>query len=141
MVKKKDGTLRMCIDFRELNKNKMNNRYPIPRIYELHGANFFSNIDLRSGYHQIRTREEDIPKSAFRCHYGRFEFVDMPFLLTNAPSTFQSCMNNIFHKQHRKFVLVFFDDILIYSKTSNEHLHHLEEVLKIMHDQYSFSKV
>ena len=79
-------------------------------------------------------REEDIPKIAFRCHYGHFEFLSMPFGLKNAPATFQSRMNNIFHKQLRKFVLVFFDDILIYNKTWKEHLHNLEEVLKIMYD-------
>ena len=87
-------------------------------------------------------REEDIPKTAFRCHYGHFEFVSVPFGLTNAPVTFKSCMNNIFHKKICKFVLIFFDDILIYmSKTWKEHLHHLEEVLKILHDQYLFAKL
>ena len=98
---------------------------------ELHGAKFFSNIDLRLSYHRIQMREEDIPKTAFRCHYGHFEFVDMPFGLKNALDTFQSCMDNIFHKKLRKFVLVFFCDILIYSKTWKEHLHHLEVVLKL----------
>ena len=134
MVKKKDGTFRMCIDFRDLNKKTMKNRYPIPMIDELmdelHGSKFFSKIDLRSSYHQIRMREEDIPKTNFRCHYGHFEFVSIPFGLTYAPATFQSRMKNILHKQLHKFVLVFFDDILIYSKTWKEHLHHLEEILK-----------
>ena len=141
MVKKKDGTLRMCIDFIELNKKTIMNRYPIPSIDELHWAKLFSKIDLRSGYHQIRMREEDIPKTTFRCHYGHFEVVDMHFGLTNSPATFQSCMNNIFHKQLRKFLLVFFDDILIYSKTWKEHFHHLEVVLKIMHDQCVFANI
>ena len=86
-------------------------------------------------------REEELPNNAFRCHYGHFEFLAMPVGLTNAPSTFISCTNNIFHKQLRKFVVVFFDDILIYSKTWKQHLHHLEVVLKIMHDQYLFSKI
>ena len=108
---------------------------------EIHGFRFFSNIYLTYGYHQIRMREGYIPKTAFRCNYGHFEFVVVPFGLTNAPSTFQSFMNNIFHKQLRKFVLFLFDDICIHSKTWKEHLHHLEVVLKIMHDQSLFAKL
>ena len=108
---------------------------------ELHGAKFFSKIDLRSGYHQIRMREEDIPKTTFKCHYGHFEFVVMPFGLKSYPVIFQSCMNNMFHKQLCNFVLFFFDHMLIYSKMWKENLHHLEVVLKILHDQYLFAKL
>ena len=96
LVKKKDGTLKMCIDYRALNKKTMKNRYPISWIDELRGSKFFSKIDLRLGYHQIRVRDQDVPKIAFRCHYDQFEFLVMPFGLTNAPTTFQSCMNHIF---------------------------------------------
>ena len=101
---------------------------------ELHGVVYFSKIDLRFGYHQIRMREEEVKKMTFRCHYGHYEFLVMPFRLTNAPATFQSCMNCIFNKQLCKYLIVFFDDILIYSKTWGEHLKHLDEVLRIMKD-------
>ena len=108
---------------------------------ELHGAKVFSKIDLHSGYYQIWMREEDIQKTTFHCHFGHFEFLVMPFGLTNAPTTFQSCMNKVFNKQLRKYVIVFFDDILIYSMTWEEHLHHLEEVLTMLADLSFFSKM
>ena len=107
LVKKKYGTLRMCIDFRDLNKKNIKNRYLIPRIYdlmnELFGAKYFSKIYLRSGYHQIRIKEEDVQKTDFLCHYGHFEFLVIPFGLTNAPIAFQACMNRIFCKKLSRF--------------------------------------
>lgn len=145
LVKKKDETLRMCIDYRALNKKTLKNWYPIPRIDELtdelRGAKYFSKIDLCSGYHQIKVRDQGIPKATFRCHYGHFVFLVMPFGLTNVPATFQSCMNHIFRGQLRRFVLVFFDDILIHSRTWEEHLQHLEEILRILEEQQFYVKL
>ena len=136
--------MRMCIDYRALNKKTIKNHYLIPRvdelIDELHGAVYFSKIDLHSGYHQIRMRKEDVPKTTFRCHYGHFEFLVLSFGLTNAPTTFQSCMNHIFQKQLRKFLLIFFDDLLIYSKSWEENLQHIEEVLNILESESLFAK-
>jgi hypothetical protein len=132
-VKKKDQTLRMCVDYRPLNEVTIKNKYPLPRIDilfdQLTGARVFSKIDLRSGYHQIRIRPEDIPKTAFTTRYGLFEYLVMSFRLTNAPAHFTYLMNSVFMPEFDKFVVVFIDDILIYSKNEEEHAKHLRIVL------------
>jgi len=124
-VKKKDGTLRLCIDYRQLNKVTIKNRYPLPRIDDLFdqlkGAKVFSKNDLRSGYYQMQIKGQDVPKTAFRTRYGHFEFLVLPFGLTNAPALFMDLMNRVFQPYFDKFVVVFIDDILVYSKSYEEH--------------------
>ncbi|XP_074374353.1 uncharacterized protein LOC141714751 [Apium graveolens] len=141
---KKDGSVRLCIDYRELNKVTIKNRYPLPRIDDLFdqlkGAKCFSKIDLRSGYHQLKIKEEDIPKTAFRTRYGHYEFLVMPFGLTNAPVAFMDLMNRVFKKYLDKFVVVFIDDILIYSKSEEEHKQHLWIALEILRQEKLYAK-
>lgn len=144
-VKKKDGSMRMCIDYRELNKVTIKNRYPLPRIDDLfdqlQGASYFSKIDLRSGYHQLKVREEDVPKTAFRTRYGHYEFVVMPFGLTNAPAAFMDLMNRVCRPMLDKFVIVFIDDILIYSKTVSDHKMHLRQLLHTLRNEKLYAKL
>ncbi|GKB80969.1 putative reverse transcriptase domain-containing protein, partial [Tanacetum coccineum] len=143
-VKKKDGALRMCIDYRELNKLTIKNHYPLPRIDDLfdqlQGACYFSKIDLRFGYHQLRFHEADIPKTAFRTRYGHFEFTVMPFGLTNAPTIFMDLMNRVFKPYLDKFVILFIDDILIYSKSKEEHAVHLKLILELLKKEKLYDK-
>ena len=143
-VKKKDGTLRLCIDYRKLNQVTIKNRYPLPRIDDLfdqlRGSRCFSKIDLRSGYHQLRIKDEDIPKTAFRTRYGHYEYVVMPFGLTNAPGVFMSLMNKIFTPYLDQFVVVFIDDILIYSPSEEAHEQQLRTVLQILRENQLYGK-
>ncbi|KAM0054415.1 putative nucleotidyltransferase, Ribonuclease H [Helianthus debilis subsp. tardiflorus] len=143
-VKKKDGTFRMCIDYRELNKVTVKNRYPLPRIDDLfdqlQGSCYYSKIDLRSGYHQLRVRDEDVSKTAFRTRYGHYEFLVMPFGLTNAPAVFMDLMNRVCKPYLDKFVIVFIDDILIYSKSQEEHEQHLRLILELLRKEQLYAK-
>ncbi|GJU66860.1 putative reverse transcriptase domain-containing protein [Tanacetum coccineum] len=143
-VKKNDVSFRMCIDYRELYKLTVKNRYPLPRIDDLfdqlQGSHFFSKIDLRPGYHQLRVHEDDIPKTAFKTRYGHFEFTVMPFGLTNAPTVFMDLMNRVCKPYLDKFVIVFIDDILIYSKSKEEHEVHLRLVLELLRNEKLYAK-
>ncbi|GJR93907.1 putative reverse transcriptase domain-containing protein [Tanacetum coccineum] len=143
-VKKKDGSFRMCIDYQELNKLTVKNRYPLPRIDDLfdqlQGLSVYSKIDLRSCYHKLRVRDEDIPKTAFRRRYGHYEFQVMPFGLTNAPAIFMDLVNRVCKPYLDKFVIVFIDDILIYSYNKEEHANHLRIILELLRKEKLYAK-
>lgn len=141
----KDGTWRFCVDYRQLNAITVKNKHPLPMvdelIDELHGAKLFSKLDFRSGYHQICIADKDTHKTAFKTHNGLYEFLVMPFGLTNEPATFQSVMNTLFASLLRKGVLIFMDDILVYSKTMEEHCALLTKVFDIIRHNRFFVKL
>ncbi|GJT58066.1 uncharacterized protein Tco_0993120 [Tanacetum coccineum] len=143
-VKKKYGSMRMCIDYRELNKLTVKNKYPLPRIDDLfdqlQGACYFSKIDFRSGYHQVKVRESDIPKTAFQTRYGHYEFLVMPFGLTNEPAIFMVLMNRVCRPYLDKSVIVFIEDILVYSRSVDDHKRHLREVLETLRKEKLYAK-
>ena len=145
LVKKKDGSMRLCVDYRQLNKVTIKNRYPLPRIDDmmdqLVSVKEFIKIDLRSGYRQIRVKAEDISKIAFQTRYGHYEYSLMPFGVTNALGVFMEYMNRIFHPCLDRFVVVFIDDILEYSKSEEEHVEHLRIVLHTLKEKKLFAKL
>ncbi|KAD5318041.1 hypothetical protein E3N88_17987 [Mikania micrantha] len=136
--------MRLCIDYQEINKITIGNRYPLPRIDylfdQLQGAKFFSKIDPRSGYHQLKVKDQDVPKTAFRTRYGHYEFLVMPIGLTNGPAIFMDLMNIVFHKYLDRFVIVFIDDILVFSKSIEEHEDHLRTVLETLRQKKLYAK-
>jgi hypothetical protein len=144
-LKKKDGSMRMCINYHELNKVTIKNRYPLPRIddllNQLQGVRLFSKIDLRSGYHQVRVKKEDIPKTTLKTHYGHHEFSVTSFGLTNAPAVFMDTMNRVFHDYLDQFTVVFIDNILIYLKTPEEHEEHLRKALERFQREQLYTKL
>ena len=144
-VKKKDGSTHMCTDYRALNKITKKNVYPLPRIDELldrlQGARFFTKIDLRQGYHQIRIKDEVVENTAFRTRYGHFEYLVLPFGLTNAPATFMGLMNEVFRPLLDKSVVIYLDDILIYSRTWEDHKRHIAAVLDRLREHQLYAKI
>ena len=136
--------MRFCINYRQLNKVTIKNKYPLPRIDDLfdqlQGASVFSKIDLRSGYHQLKIRETNISKMTFRTRYGHYEFLVMPFGLPNVPTGFMDLMNKVFHPYLNQFVIMFIDDILVYSKNVDEHAMHLRIVLQTLRDRQLYAK-
>jgi hypothetical protein len=143
-IQKKDGSQRMCVDYRSLNDVTVKNKYPLPRIEDLfdqmRGARVFSKIDLRPGYHQMKIRPSDIPKTTFSTRYGLYEFTVMSFSLTNAPAYFMNLMNKVLMEYLDSFVMVFIDDILIYSKNDSDHEEHLRMVLQKLRDNQLYGK-
>ena len=142
--KKKDKTLRLCIDYRQLNRATIKNRYPLSRIDDLfdqlRGARVYSKINLHTSYHQMRVREMNIPKTAFRTRYGHFEFTMMPFGLMNAPTTFMDVMHKVFQPYLDQFIVVFVDDILIYFKSEEDYEGHLRFVLQTLREHQLYAK-
>ena len=143
-VKKKDGSLRLCIDYRQLNRMTIRNQYPLPRIDDLfdqlQGSRVYSKIDLRSGYHQLKVREEDVSKTSFRTWYGHYEFSVMLFRLMNAPTTFIDLMNKVFRPFLDRFVIVFIGDLLLYSSSHEEHMEHLRTVMQTLREHQLYAK-
>ena len=144
-VKKKDGTLRLCVDYRQLNKMTVKNKYPLPRIDDLFDqlkdASVFSKIDLQSRYHQLRIKDADVHNTTFRTQYGHYEFLVMPFGLTNAPAAFMDLMNCVFRLYVDRFIVVFIDDILVYSKDREDHDTHLRGVLETLRKEQLYAKL
>ena len=143
-VSKKYGGLRFCVDYRALNKMTLKNSYPLPRVDglldEVGHAMYFTLIDLRSGYHQMRIAEEDIPKTGFNTRFGHYEFIVVPFGLSNAPASFMTIMNDVFRDDTGKFVCCYLDEIIVYSNSWDEHIHHVELVLKRLRSERLYAK-